>query len=378
MAALCDGAGGGATRQGGTGRSTVERPWSRHNPRDRRRVRRPAAIRPYLERELAPARRAGAASGARGRARALALNDPALLRGARRGRWDLRQKKLFLFRPERMALSFDRLAHYTGTPAEAFQRHVLFTNYAHARRGVPRAVPGRRARPAPGGRCRPGTTAVRPGRRDAGRHRGRPVNAKTITDHVGVLRPDLLLMIGHCGGLRNHQDIGDFVLATDVPAGRRRARPGAAGTSRSAPTTGSTATCSTRSSAAACRTGSARSTRPPTATGSSAGAVLADMRLSRAVAVDMESATVAANGFRYRIPNATLLWSATSRCTGGRSWRARQATFYERRSARTLEIALEAVDRLGEPTGRARPRACRFIRCWRGTQAATQALAGRN
>ena len=41
-----------------------------------------------------------------------------------------------------------------------------------------------------------------------------PSNAKTITDHVGVLRPDALIMIGHCGGLRNHQDIGDFVLAT--------------------------------------------------------------------------------------------------------------------------------------------------------------------
>jgi AMP nucleosidase len=31
------------------------------------------------------------------------------------------------------------------------------------------------------------------------------------------------------------------------------------------------------------------------------------LRLSRALAVDMESATVAANGFRYRIPTATLL-----------------------------------------------------------------------
>jgi AMP nucleosidase len=31
------------------------------------------------------------------------------------------------------------------------------------------------------------------------------------------------------------------------------------------------------------------------------------LRQSRALAVDMESATVAANGFRYRIPTATLL-----------------------------------------------------------------------
>src|SRR5262249_56408284 len=41
-----------------------------------------------------------------------------------------------------------------------------------------------------------------------------PSNAKTITDHLAVLRPDLVLMIGHCAGLRNHQETGDLVLAT--------------------------------------------------------------------------------------------------------------------------------------------------------------------
>jgi AMP nucleosidase len=37
------------------------------------------------------------------------------------------------------------------------------------------------------------------------------------------------------------------------------------------------------------------------------GTVSERLRQSRAIAVDMESATVAANGFRYRIPTATLL-----------------------------------------------------------------------
>jgi signal transduction histidine kinase len=41
-----------------------------------------------------------------------------------------------------------------------------------------------------------------------------PSNAKTFTDHLAVLRPDMVLMIGHCAGLRNHQEIGDLVLAT--------------------------------------------------------------------------------------------------------------------------------------------------------------------
>src|SRR3546814_1887919 len=40
-----------------------------------------------------------------------------------------------------------------------------------------------------------------------------PSNAKTITDHLAVVRPEAWLMIGHCGGLRPSQRIGDYVLA---------------------------------------------------------------------------------------------------------------------------------------------------------------------
>ncbi len=40
-----------------------------------------------------------------------------------------------------------------------------------------------------------------------------PANAKTICDHIAVLRPEVWLMIGHCGGLRPSQRIGDYVLA---------------------------------------------------------------------------------------------------------------------------------------------------------------------
>src|SRR3546814_16493803 len=42
---------------------------------------------------------------------------------------------------------------------------------------------------------------------------GGPSNAKTICDHLAVLRPEAWLMIGHCGGLRPSQRIGDYVLA---------------------------------------------------------------------------------------------------------------------------------------------------------------------
>jgi AMP nucleosidase len=40
-----------------------------------------------------------------------------------------------------------------------------------------------------------------------------PSNAKNITDHLAVLRPHCWLMVGHCGGLRQSQRIGDYVLA---------------------------------------------------------------------------------------------------------------------------------------------------------------------
>jgi nucleoside phosphorylase len=40
-----------------------------------------------------------------------------------------------------------------------------------------------------------------------------PSNAKTITDHLAVLRPHCWLMIGHGGGLWQSQTIGDYVLA---------------------------------------------------------------------------------------------------------------------------------------------------------------------
>ena len=40
-----------------------------------------------------------------------------------------------------------------------------------------------------------------------------PSNAKTMTDHLAVLRPHCWLMLGHCAGLRRSQILGDYVLA---------------------------------------------------------------------------------------------------------------------------------------------------------------------
>ncbi|MGZ4759943.1 MAG: AMP nucleosidase, partial [Acidimicrobiales bacterium] len=302
----------------------------------------------YLERELAALLELGATITVRASRRATSIDDPALLRALDEVAWEMRAKKLFLFAPERMALSMERLAHYCGTPAESFQRYVLFTNYAmHVeafRERFPDAEgPDRAGRQMPAWHHRTeghdGVSIVNIG---VG-----PSNAKTITDHVGVLRPDALVMIGHCGGLRNHQDIGDFVLATaylrgdhvldDVlPVG--------------VPVTPNHYLNRYLLDAlverdARFRLGTVFTTdnrnwefnqRP----------ALDAIEASRSVAVDMESATIAANGFRYRMPNATLLCVSDKPLHGMPKLSGAAAAFYDASRRQHLDIAMDAIDRV--------------------------------
>ncbi len=289
---------------------TVERPWSVHNPILEGEFSSPGAIRWYLERELGRLAAAGARIAVSPGRPAVDLHDPALGRAVDETTSDLRRKKLFLFGPERMALSIDRLRHYTGTSASSFQRYVLLTNYSWHVEEFRAALPNCTG-PDSDGRQMPAWHHELPGR--AGLTMVNigvgPSNAKTITDHLAVLRPDLVLMIGHCGGLRNHQEIGDLVMATafmrddrvlddvlplsvpvvsnhtlntllldEVTARGLRSRMGIVFTTAN------------RNWGAQPR----QRHRPAAAQ-------------SRAIAVDMESATVATNGFRYRIPTATLL-----------------------------------------------------------------------
>jgi AMP nucleosidase len=288
---------------------SVERPWSVHNPILEGEFSSPSAIRWYLQRELGRLAEAGARIAVSPGRPAVDLHDPALGAAVDETTSDLRRKKLFLFGPERMALSIDRLRHYTGTSPESFQRYVLLTNYAWHVEEFRAALPdctgpdsADRQMPAwhhemPG---RAGLTMVNIG---VG-----PSNAKTITDHLAVLRPDLMLMIGHCGGLRNHQEIGDLVLAT---AYMRDDRVLDDVLPVSVPVV-SNHTLNTllldevKARGLRSRMGIVFSTANRNWE-LNLGAVSDRLRQSRAIAVDMESATVAANGFRYRIPTATLL-----------------------------------------------------------------------
>jgi AMP nucleosidase len=333
----------------------VRRPWSTHNPTITGEFARPAAIRRYLERELAALLALGASIDIRPSRPALELDDPQLFAALDETDWDLRQKKLFLFGPERMALSLDRLRHYTGSPPETFEPYIIFTNYAmhieafverfpHATGPVPHDVqmPAWHA-PSDDGA---GITMVNIG---VG-----PANAKTLTDHLAVLRPDAMLMIGHCGGLRNHQEIGDFVLATgylradrildamlptDVPVTPN-------------PRLNRYLLDALEEHHARYRMGTVYTTADRNWELNQHDA-LAAMRVSRSVAVDMESATIAANGFRYRIPNATLLCVSDKPLHGVPKLTVAAQHFYESSRRDHLAVAIECITavRLNHPNG---------------------------
>jgi AMP nucleosidase len=290
-------------------RLIVERPWSAHNPVLDGEFACPRAIRWYLERELGRLAARGARISVCPGREAVDLRDPRLGPAVDETRWDLRRKKLFLFPPERMALSIDRLQHYTGTPAEEFQRYVLLTNYDWHTEEFRAALPGVTG-PQAAGRQMPAWHYALPGRTGVTMVNigVGPANAKTITDHLAVLRPDLVLMIGHCAGLRNHQEIGDLVLANGYVRDDRvlddvlpLSVPVVSNHTLNALLLAELTGRGLRSRMGIVFTTGNRNWEL------NLGQVEDRLRVSRALAVDMESATVAANGFRYRVPTATLL-----------------------------------------------------------------------
>lgn len=324
----------------------IKRSWSRHNPVITGEMAKPRAYRWYLYRELRKLAEQGADIQIRPSRPCLELNDPKLLTNIDEGNWDFRKKKLFLFSPERIDLSLDRLEHYTGTKAEDFQRYILFTNYdMHVnvfKQQFPDCVqPSREGVQMPAYHHKEednlGISLVNIG---VG-----PSNAKTITDHIAVLRPDAMVMVGHCGGLRNHQKIGDYVLPIsymradgvlddalplNVPITPtfllniylqeeldRHSMPYRLGT---------VYTTSNRNwEFAQSRT-------------------LNDIHTSRSIAIDMESATIATNGFRYRIPNATMLCVSDKPLHGKPKLSKPAQQFYENSKEMHLGMVINALE----------------------------------
>jgi AMP nucleosidase len=346
---LCD-AMEAAAKEGRYPRLVVERPSSVHNPRLEGEFASPVALRWYLERELGRLAADGARISVSSGRQALDLHDPRLAPAIDETTWDLRRKKLFLFAPERMALSMDRLAHYTGTSPELFQRYVLLTNYGwhveEFRAALPDCVG-----PDSAGRQMPAWHHIQPGNTgvsivDIGVG---PSNAKTITDHLAVLRPDLVLMIGHCAGLRNHQEIGELVLAT---AYMRDDRVLDDMLPLSVPVVSNHTLNSLLLSELTARGLRSRMGVVFTTANRNWELALAmvqdQLRASRALAVDMESATVAANGFRYRIPTATLLAVSDKPLHARPKLSTDAQDFYAASRRQHVEIAISVARKVSE------------------------------
>jgi AMP nucleosidase len=326
----------------------VERPWSAHNRVLEGEFAAPGAIRWYLERELGRLAAKGARiSVCRGR-KVIDLRDPRIGPAVDETRRDLRRKKLFLFSPERMALSIDRLQHYTGTPAESFQRYVLLTNYSWHVEEFRRALPGC-AGPDADGRQMPAWHHQRPGRAGVSivNIGVGPSNAKTITDHLAVLRPDLVLMIGHCAGLRNHQEVGDLVLASAYMRDDHvlddmlpLSVPVISNYALNNLLLGELLERGLRSRMGIVFTTANRNWELHLS------AVEDWLNVSRALAVDMESATVAANGFRYRVPTATLLAVSDKPLHALPKLSSDAQAFYTASRQQHVEVAIAVTDKV--------------------------------
>ena len=296
----------------------------------------------------------------------------------------LGERPLAPFTAQRVDYSLARLAHYTATDPAHFQNHVLFTNYqfyvsefeAYARAQLADPDSGYTSFVRTGNVEIPDaeTPLLHPERmpqmptyhlkREGGggitlvNIGVGPSNAKTATDHIAVLRPHAWLMVGHCAGLRNSQSLGDFVLAhaylredkvldDDLPvwvpipalAEIQIALEEAVALEtqlkgydlKRVMRTGTVASVDNRNWELREMTGPVQR-----------------LSQSRAIALDMESATIAANGFRFRVPYGTLLCVSDKPLHGELKLPGMASDFYKTQVARHLMIGIRAMEALRE------------------------------
>jgi len=292
------------------------------------------------------------------------------------------EKPLAPFTAQRIDYSLARIEHYTATEPKHFQNHILFTNYQfyveefikYANLAIEDNSNDYFELVGPGNKIidiksnakelnkklpqmptyhlkgpdGSGITLVNIG---IG-----PSNAKTATDHVSVLRPHAWIMLGHCAGLRASQRLGDYVLAhayvredhvldEDIPVWVPI--PALAEVQIAMETavkditklsgfelknimrTGTVATIDNRNWELRDQSGPVQR-----------------LSQSRAIALDMESATIAANGFRFRVPYGTLLCISDRPLHGELKLPGMANEFYNTQVKRHLSIGIKAMESL--------------------------------
>jgi AMP nucleosidase len=302
---------------------------------------------------------------------------------------------LALFTAPRVDYSLHRLRHYTGTAPGHFQNFVLFTNYqfyidefvelghelmadqTDSHDYVAFVEPGnvvtRRAGQPALGRDEQGAAPPRLPQMPAyhllrGDRAGitmdnigvGPANAKTITDHIAVLRPHAWIMLGHCAGLRNTQQLGDYVLAhgyvredhvldEDLPLWVPIPPLAEVQLALEAAVAEITQ-LEGYELKRLMRTGTVASTdnRNWELLSSHGVPSTPERRFSqsRAIALDMESATIAANGFRFRVPYGTLLCVSDKPLHGEIKLPGMADHFYRARVDQHLRIGIRAIELL--------------------------------
>ncbi|ARU03835.1 AMP nucleosidase [Comamonas serinivorans] len=300
-------------------------------------------------------------------------------------------KPLSLFTAPRVDYSLHRLRHYTGTSPEHFQNFILFTNYqfyidefiALGEAEMAQPDSAYQAFVQPGNRVLPRVDLVDPTQEPdtatpvrlpqmPAYHLKRPdgsgitmvnigvgpANAKTITDHIAVLRPHAWVMLGHCAGLRSSQQLGDYVLAhayvredhvldedlplwIPLPALSEIQLALEHAVEQVTHTTGAALK-------RIMRTGTVASTDNRNWELLSDNQAERRFSQSRAVALDMESATIAANGFRFRVPYGTLLCVSDKPLHGEIKLPGMANHFYRERVNQHLQIGIRAMELLRE------------------------------
>lgn len=289
------------------------------------------------------------------------------------------------FTAARVDYSLQRLQHYTGTKPLHFQQFILFTNYQfyveefcnYAREQVQNADSGYTELILPGniqvdkllsaeqiqaamaGVKKPQMPAYHLKRADGSgitlvNIGVGPSNAKTITDHIAVLRPAAWLMVGHCAGLRSSQQLGDYVLAhayvredhvldedlplfvpipalAEIQVALEDAVEEISGLKdyelKRIMRTGTVASIDNRNWELRYQEGPVQR-----------------LSQSRAIALDMESATIAANGFRFRVPYGTLLCVSDKPLHGELKLPGMATEFYRIQVAQHLKIGIRALE----------------------------------
>lgn len=302
------------------------------------------------------------------------------------GTWQAKEGEplpLAPFTAPRVDYSLHRLRHYTATQPAHFQNYVLFTNYqfyvdefcAWAKQMLAEGKGGYTALVEPGSVVTDtagnisGAVPTRLPQMPSyhllrENHSGitlvnigvGPSNAKTITDHIAVLRPSAWVMVGHCAGLRTTQRLGDYVLAhgyvrddkvleADLPSwvpvpplaeiqvALEQAVAKVSGLDgwelKKIMRTGTVASIDNRN-------WELRDHNEP----------VQRLSQSRAIALDMESATIAANGFRFRVPYGTLLCVSDKPLHGELKLPGMANDFYSTQVGQHLHIGIKALELL--------------------------------